>query len=79
MHGSVVHDRAGDDHARILVADLDEIADRGIGHRRSGGAQDERAAMAKVMALQPLFEGLVETSLLGSGQRRQRSERSVGG
>ena len=42
-------------------------------------AQDERAAMAKVMALQPLFEGLVETSLLGSGQRRQRSERSVGG
>lgn len=42
-------------------------------------AQDERAAMAKVMALQPLFEGLVETSLLGSGQRRQRSGRSVGG
>ena len=42
-------------------------------------SQEERTAMAQVMALQPLFEGLVETSLLGNGQRRQRSERTFGG
>lgn len=41
-------------------------------------AQDERTAMAQVMALQPLFEGLIETSLLGPGQRRERRERSHG-
>ncbi len=42
-------------------------------------AQDERTAMAQVMALQPLFEGLIETSLLGpSSSRRDRRDRSYG-
>ena len=40
-------------------------------------AQDERAAMDQVMALQPLFEGLIETSLLSS-TRRDRRDRSYG-
>ncbi len=42
-------------------------------------SQDERTAMTQVMALQPLFEGLIETSLLGNSQRRERRERSLGG
>lgn len=42
-------------------------------------AQEERTAMDQVMALQPLFEGLIETSLLGNGSRRERRERSIGG
>ena len=41
-------------------------------------AQDERSAMEQVMALQPLFEGLIETSLIGPGQRRERRDRSFG-
>jgi len=39
-------------------------------------AQEERTAMDQIMALQPLFEGLIETSLLST--RRERRDRSQG-
>lgn len=41
-------------------------------------ARDERAAMELVMALQPMFEGLIEPSLFGPGPRRERRGRSFG-
>ncbi len=61
---------------RVLVADSAKTLWflRPALHQWLCQTQDEREAMVRVMALQPLFEGLVEPSLLGSsvGRRDRR-------